>query len=100
MSSNGSARMGTAHQASTDPDLHRYQRPHTTSTTAGGERTAAHCRQARGDAEIGPSIRILGAIPHPVGSWVAQAVRNLVTDLEDAASRGIEVVLSGSGCRE
>jgi hypothetical protein len=45
-------------------------------------------------------IRILGAIPHPVGSWVAQAVRNLVTDLEDAASRGIEVVLSGSGCRE
>ena len=47
MSSNGSARTGTAHQASTDPDLQRYQQPHTTSTTAGGERTAARCRQAR-----------------------------------------------------
>jgi transposase InsO family protein len=63
-------------------------------------------------------IRILGATPHPIGSWVAQAAKNLVMDLEDAGSRvrflirdrdgkfpdlfdavlkeaGIEVVLSG-----
>ena len=63
-------------------------------------------------------IRILGATPHPSASWVAQAAKNLVMDLEDAGSRarflirdrdgkfpalfdvvlkdaGIEVVLSG-----
>ena len=63
-------------------------------------------------------IRILGATPHPIASWVTQAVKNLVMDLEDGGSRvrflirdrdgkfpdlfdamlkeaGIEVVLSG-----
>ena len=72
MSSNGSARMGTAHQARTDPDLQRYQQPHTTSTTAGGEHTAAHARQARrGDAGIGaPASALRRAVrcPRPAGN--------------------------------
>jgi putative transposase len=32
-------------------------------------------------------IRVLGATPHPSASWVAQAARNLVMDLEDAGSQ-------------
>ena len=32
-------------------------------------------------------IRILSATPHPTTSWVTQAARNLVIDLQDAGSR-------------
>jgi len=32
-------------------------------------------------------IRIPGATPHPTAAWVAQAARNLVTDLQDAGIR-------------
>ena len=32
-------------------------------------------------------IRVLGATPHPVASWVAQAAKNLVMDLEVSGAR-------------
>jgi putative transposase len=68
-------------------------------------------------------IRVPGATPHPTASWVVQAARNLVMDLEDAGCRarllirdrdgkypalfdvvlkdaGAKVVLAESRCRE
>jgi len=42
-------------------------------------------------------IRILGATPHPAASWVAQAARNLVMDMEDAGSRARFLVRDRDG---
>jgi transposase InsO family protein len=42
-------------------------------------------------------IRILGATAHPAASWVAQAARNLVMDLEDAGCRAQFLVRDRDG---
>ncbi|MFE5581256.1 integrase [Kitasatospora sp. NPDC056531] len=42
-------------------------------------------------------IRILGATVHPTASWVAQAARNLVMDLEDAGCRACYLIRDRDG---
>ncbi|MEU5647038.1 integrase core domain-containing protein [Streptomyces milbemycinicus] len=42
-------------------------------------------------------IRILGATAHPTTSWVAQAARNLVMDLEDVGCRAQFMIRDGDG---
>ena len=42
-------------------------------------------------------IRILGATPHPTGSWVVQAAKNLVMDLEDSGCRARYLIRDRDG---
>jgi hypothetical protein len=42
-------------------------------------------------------IRILGATGHPTASWVAQAARNLVMDLQDAGCRARYLIQNRDG---
>jgi putative transposase len=42
-------------------------------------------------------VRVLGATAHPTATWVAQAARNLVMDLEDAGARVTYVIRDRDG---
>lgn len=42
-------------------------------------------------------IRILGTTAHPTAGWVAQAIKNLVMDLEDAGCRAGYLILDRDG---
>ncbi|MBE1582231.1 hypothetical protein ACFPOI_44065 [Nonomuraea angiospora] len=42
-------------------------------------------------------VRVLGTTAHPTASWVAQAVRNLVVDLEDAGRRARYLIRDRGG---
>jgi transposase InsO family protein len=42
-------------------------------------------------------VRVLGVTPHPSAAWVAQAVRNLVMDLEDTGSQVRYVIRDRDG---
>jgi putative transposase len=42
-------------------------------------------------------VRVLGATAHPTATWVAQAARNLVMDLEDAGCRANYVIRDRDG---